>query len=105
MSAEIIPFKRAARENQRYGTGPCVCLGCRHAWTGVLEVPATANLECPACGLPKGTLKYPFGAGEGDEVLVCKHCDSEALTAFRRRGLNYVLCMSCGADLTTSFYA
>lgn len=105
---EIVPFAPAAAapadDSEPSWAGPCVCLGCRHEWVGVGPIGYHANLTCPECALPKGTIKYPFGADAGDEVLTCAHCEGEALTAYRHKGYKYVRCMSCGTDLTKSFY-
>ncbi len=103
MSENVVPFTPMAKPDPHW-TGPCVCLGCRHEWVGVGPEGVASNLTCPGCGLPKGTVKYPFGAAEGDRVLVCSHCDGEALTAYIRHNLNYVRCMGCGADLTNVFF-
>ena len=100
----IVNLRDARAARQPHWSGPCVCLGCRHEWVGVGPEGHASNLVCPACELPKGTTKYPFGAGEGDMVLTCGHCGGEALTAYKRGAYNYVRCMGCGVDLTDEFY-
>lgn len=98
--------RRAAKkaEEAEWWEGPCTCLGCRHTWEGAGTLGFYSNLECPSCGLPKGTVTYPFGAAVGDEVLTCTVCLGEALTAYKRDGVHHIRCMGCGADMTESFY-
>jgi hypothetical protein len=93
---------RDARRPHWEGTGHCV--GCRHEWEGV-GPSGVLWVECPSCGLPKGTPKYPFGAVEGDTLLTCTPCGGEALTAYYRDGHLWVRCMGCGTDLTEAFFS
>lgn len=95
----------AAKREERgpHWEGKCVCLGCRHEWHGVGPMGSTVCLECPSCGLPKGVVKNLFGARVGDIELRCD-CGCEALTAYKRDGYKWVLCMACGTDLTESFF-
>lgn len=100
---------QAAAEEAATGphwAGSCVCLGCRHEWVGVGPIPASNWLECPACGLPKGTVKHPFGAAVGDTLLTCSTCNCEALTVYRRAvdGLKVIKCIGCGIDLTDAVF-
>ncbi len=106
MAGEVISFAAAKAEREPHWSGKCVCLGCRHEWEGVGPIGVTVGLQCPACDLPKGVCKHPFGAQEGDSVLTCSHCGGEALTAYMRAKdrLLMVKCMSCGVDLTDVFY-
>ena len=105
MVSKVIDFASAKEERQPYWTGPCVCLGCRHEWVGVGPTPFGGNMDCPSCELPKGTVKFPFGAAENDLLLICSNCGGEALTAYLRNNLHYVRCMSCGDDLTDAFFS
>lgn len=98
----IISLAAAREERQPHWRGTAYCVGCKEEWQAVAPI-GTMSLDCPACELPKGVPKYPFGADEGDLLLVCD-CGCEALTAYRRKGLFYVKCMACGTDLTHSFY-
>lgn len=41
-----------------HNTGDCICLGCKHTWVGVTPVGIVDTLECPSCGLMKGTYAY-----------------------------------------------
>lgn len=103
---------RRAREapaedaQEPHWAGKCVCLGCRYEWVGVGPIGVTTGLECPACHLPKGVCKHPFGGQEGDAVLTCAHCGCEALTVYRRAGdgLKVFKCMACGTDLTEALF-
>lgn len=99
----VVSLAAAREERQPHWSGPCVCLGCRHEWEAIAPVGSHVGLECPACELPKGVVKYPFGPIEGDYALVCD-CGCEALTAYKRAGHFYVKCMACGDDLTDAFF-
>lgn len=102
--SKVIDLAAARTERRPHWSGPCVCLGCRHEWVGVGEEGHSFSLECPECKLPKGTVKYPFGADNDDLVLTCQHCEGEALTAYIRGNRHYVRCMGCGVDLTDAFF-
>jgi len=99
----VVSLAQARKEREPHWTGACVCLGCRHEWQGVGPIGTVMNLQCPACDLPKGQCKYPFGAQEGDQLLIC-NCGCEALTAYKRGRHFHVKCMACGTDLTEAFY-
>lgn len=100
----IVSLAKAREEREPHWSGECVCLGCRHEWVGVGPIGTADHLECPSCGLPKGTVKHPFGAQAGDLALTCAQCGGEALTAYKRDGYLWVRCMSCGNDLTEAFF-
>lgn len=100
MTVISLADERVAR--QPHWEGPCVCLGCRHEWHGVAPV-GEMFVDCPSCGLPKGHPKHPFGAQQGDTVFECS-CGSEALTAYKRKGRFYMLCMACGTNQTSAIY-
>lgn len=108
---DVVDFEvaRKKREEETEGEQPhwqgrCVCMGCRHEWEGVGPVGNHEGLTCPECGLPKGVTKFLFGSDTGDMTLVCATCGGEALTAYLRRGRQYVRCMPCGHDLTNAFF-
>lgn len=101
--SEVISLAEARLEREPHIQGTCVCLGCRHEWVGVAPCGVHVGLECPSCELPKGVYKNLIGSSVGDLYLRCE-CGCEALTAYVRGGLKYVMCMSCGTDLTKSFY-
>jgi len=98
----VISLAAAREKRQPHWHGTAYCIGCQHEWEADAPVGGL-GLECPSCGLPKGTPKYPFGAQEGDLLLWCD-CGCEALTAFKRNGRFYTQCMACGTDLTHAFY-
>ena len=103
MSGNVISLAKAREEREPHWAGSCICLGCRHEWTGVGPVGVTVCLDCPSCGLSKGVLKYLFGAQEGDLVFECS-CGCEAMTIYKRRGRFYTKCMACGTDQTAAVY-
>lgn len=98
----VISLAAAREERQPHWSGNVHCIGCQHEWVGAAPM-GTMFVDCPSCGLPKGTPKHPFGAVEGDLVLKC-NCGCEALTAYQRNGHFYTQCMACGTDLTHVFY-
>ncbi len=98
----VISLAAAREERQPHWQGTAYCVGCQHEWEAAAPL-GTLLVDCPECGLPKGTPKFPFGAAEGDMFLVCD-CGCEALFAYRREGHFYVKCMGCGSDLTETFY-
>lgn len=63
------------------------------------------GLQCPECDLPKGTVKWPFGAADGDAEFRCL-CGCEAMTVYKRArdGYFFTRCMGCGADQTSAIY-
>lgn len=99
----VISLAAAREERQPHWTGTARCVGCQHEWTAVAPI-GTLWVDCPSCGLPKGTPKHPFGAEDGDLLLSCVPCGGETLTAYKRDGKFWVKCMGCGNDLTHAFY-
>ncbi len=101
----VVDFAAAKRDRTPSWEGPCICLHCRHEWTGVGEMGVVSGLECPSCGLGKGVTKWPFASKPGDMVLMC-NCGCEAMTAYKRAvdRLLVVRCMNCGADQTDTFF-
>lgn len=104
--ADVVDFSAARAEREPHWAGSCVCLGCRHEWTGVGPIGAVVALECPSCQLRKGVVKCLFGGQVGDAVLHCTDCGSEAMTVYRRAidGLKMFRCMGCGSDLTEAVF-
>lgn len=94
----------AVDDRSPHWVGRCVCMGCRHEWESADPFGAHNDLTCPSCSLPKGVAKFLFGGEVGDMTLTCASCGGEALTAYLRRGLQYVRCMTCGHDLTNAFF-
>ena len=103
--AEVISLAQARAQRDPHWSGTCICIGCRHEWEGVGPLPMpTYNMECPECGAHKGTVKYPFGAEQGDLVLTCGNCDGDVITAYMRDSRLYVRCMACANDMTNAFF-
>jgi hypothetical protein len=100
--AEVISLSAVREERAPHWEGTCVCLGCKHEWHGVGPIGVT-QLDCPQCELPKGVVKYPFGAQPGDLLFECT-CGSEALTAYTRTGRFWLRCMACGIDHTEAVF-
>lgn len=103
--SEVVEFKKPGRRkkpDQEWASDEAICVGCRHRWVAVSPI-GTRWLECPGCGAMKGVYYKPFGATEGDNVYTCD-CGSEAMTAYRSRGLFYFRCMSCGIDHTEAIF-
>jgi hypothetical protein len=98
----VISLAAAREERTPHWQGTARCIGCHEEWEAVAPI-GTMWLECPSCGLPKGTPKHPFGGAAGDLLLTCD-CGCEALTAYKRGKLFHVKCMACGTDLTHAFY-
>ena len=108
---EVVDFEAArkkraaeAEDGEPHWAGKCVCLGCRNEWESVGPIGVVDGLTCPECELPRGVVKCNFGSSVGDMTLVCTSCDGEAMTAYLREGRQYVLCMSCGSNLTSAFF-
>ena len=109
--SEVVDFENARKKREEavddrssHWAGRCVCMGCRHEWEGVGPIGNHEGLNCPSCELPKGVIKFLFGGAEGDMTLTCASCGGEALTAYLRKGRQYVRCMACGHDLTNAFF-
>lgn len=98
----VISLAAAREERQPHWTGTAKCIDCGHQWEAVAPL-GQRWVDCPSCGLNKGTPFRPFGADEGDRLLFC-NCGCEALTAYQRKGRMWVRCMGCGTDLTDAFY-
>lgn len=94
--------QEAQQETTPHAAGEFVCVGCKYEWIGIAPIPA-AWVDCPSCELPKGTPRYPYGANDGEAMLVCSSCDGYALTAFIRNNKRKVICMGCGVDLSDVF--
>jgi len=98
----VVSLAAAREERAPHWQGLVHCIGCGHEWQGVAPI-GTMRLDCPSCELPKGLPKYPFGGDGTDSILHCK-CGCEAMNAYQRDGLTYVMCMACGTDQTHAFF-
>lgn len=99
----VISLDDARAERQPHWMGTVHCVGCHHEWQAVAPI-GDRWIDCPECGFPKGTPKYPFGAAVGDLLLTCGKCEGETLTAYHNSGRIWVRCMGCGNDMTDGFY-
>lgn len=75
MTARVYSFERPAVEVPHV-TGQAACLDCKHEWTAVIEQSAFEEsdgwLECPACALERGRLKYAHQLPPGSQQWQCK---------------------------------
>lgn len=100
--ADVIPFQRPEPPDP-HCTGEARCVACGHRWEGVAPV-GTRWLECSECGTMKGTWYNAVEASVGDTEYSCAHCGSIAMTAFKRRGLTFLICFGCGVDHTDALF-
>lgn len=100
----VIAFRKPPQKpTEPWCQGEAKCLNCQHTWEAAAPV-GTRFLECPECETCRGVWYRPAGATEGDELFYCRLCDGEALTAFKRGGLFYLMCMGCGVDHTDAIF-
>lgn len=97
----IVPFKKP-EQPERWLEGSAKCVGCQHAWHAAAPT-GTTWLECPSCGSMRGAWVHPVGAQEGDIAFVC-NCGGEAVTAYKRAGHFWLICMACGIDQTNAIF-
>lgn len=100
--ADVLEFKRPEK-GEPHCTGEVRCIDCEHRWVGVAPV-GTRWLECPECKLLKGAWYCAVEGSPGDVEYRCAHCESIAMTAFKRDGLFRMVCMGCGFDHTESLF-
>lgn len=100
---EVIDIGAEREARTPHWHGNVVCVGCGSEWEGVAPV-GTMWVDCPGCGLPKGTPKNPFAASPGEPELTCA-CGCYAMNVYKRGGLSRVMCMGCGTDLTEAAFA
>jgi hypothetical protein len=98
----VVPFHRPEPADPHM-TGEAKCLCCGDKWVAVAPV-GTRFLERAKCGTFQGVWHNPVGAQEGDLQFYCASCGGEALTAFKRGGHFYLLCMGCGIDHTEAIF-
>ena len=97
----VVAFKRP-EPNDPHLAGEARCIGCQHKWAAVAPV-GTRSLECPSCKTMNGLWTYPVGPEVGDLAFAC-NCGCDALTAYKRRGLFHIVCMSCGEHQTEALF-
>jgi len=86
----LIALERYRLEQSPHLAGEARCLSCLHEWTAVTPVGTFRDLECPACGLAKGVLKYGVVP---ERVWTCNcGCDLFCLSGISMK----MLCYQCG---------
>lgn len=76
-----------------HAEGKVVCMACRHEWHAVVPLFDDGSfgfLECPSCGLEKGTFKFTFLRGEVGWHCLCEN------DLFRFSGSGHAYCPNCG---------
>lgn len=76
---EVIKIARDESDpnEERHCAGKAKCLACGYEWAAVCPVGRVDALECPGCGLVRGSMKWPPYPADGTEVMVCSHCGCE----------------------------
>lgn len=102
----VVSLAETRQEREPHWAGTCRCLGCGHEWTGVGPVGTASDLQCPECKLPKGVVKFLFGADVGDHALQCTDCGNDTFAIYKRARdmLKIVRCIACGLDCTNGFF-
>jgi len=55
--SNVVSFQDAKKALSPHSYGRAFCLDCKHEWITVVLL-GTIWLECPACGLTRGRLRY-----------------------------------------------
>ena len=97
MTATILQFPARApttpdNDYDPHGAGLARCVCCKHEWHAVAPV-GTLWLECPSCGIHKGTWAYPYDLNEGELYRAC-NCGNELFVVTPDR----ILCPNCGLN-------
>jgi hypothetical protein len=104
MTDNIISLAQKREEAQPHWSGWIRCMHCKHEWVGVAPTGTIDDLECPECKLPRGVIKYNFGAPEGSLVFSCD-CGCNVLTAYIWHGKKIIRCLACGNDHTNAVWS
>lgn len=92
--ADIFEFKRE-EPAVPHATGEAHCLDCKHDWIAVVEAEQLRAhegwIDCPACELMRGRMKYPFAPVAGTHIWRC-FCGNEFFYLSR----DSVICPNCG---------
>ena len=70
MMSNVVDLAAARAEREPHTSGPCLCLGCRHEWFGVIPTGVDV-VDCPSCGLEKGIRRGLIGPPECALVWTC----------------------------------
>lgn len=99
----IIDFAAAKAEREPHWAGECKCINCGHEWVGV-GPSGVMWIECPSCGLNKGSPKYPFGPPKGSLELICV-CGCDLMSVYKTSdGGVQIMCVSCGTSQTEAAF-
>lgn len=94
--SNVITFKQREPIDP-HANGTATCLDCKHEWEAVIRVTDLHDsdgwLECPACAVQKGRMKYPF-VPKPDQVLWVCECSAALFYVMDQR----ILCPCCGNE-------
>ena len=88
--SDVTDLNEKRKEKDPHISSPCICLSCKHEWIGVFPI-GTTGLECPSCGLMRGTYKYQCSPEDGI-VWVCGCGNSLFVISVSKNAI----CISCG---------
>lgn len=94
MNDNVIELRPAKVE--RHLRGEAKCLTCKHEWDAVAPV-GVSWLECPFCGLERGSFRYHVMAAEGIDRWTCA-CGADVFyLAYEKGHGTYACCTGCGS--------
>lgn len=92
----VVSLEQKRIEQGPHVTGQAICMHCRHKWAAVRPLTDDAeDMQCPACGLPRGVWEYNFTVPEGP-IWTCAYCPSQA---FKLTPVA-AYCIGCGRRTT-----
>jgi hypothetical protein len=94
--SKIVSLADARADRSPHLSGRAECIGCRHSWEAVAPL-GTVQLECPACGLPKGA--WACEVVRDDQVWEC-NCGGQLFRIAKHCG---PYCANCGTEATGWF--
>lgn len=95
MTAKIHNLKQEREDRTPHRSGPAKCLQCAHIWEAVQPVTDGCSdtwLECPSCGLFKGTWMGPCFRESGNHLFKCR-CGNTLFTLYAD---GIIMCPLCG---------
>ena len=94
---EVVDFKKAKIESKPHYSGACICLECKHQWTGVWPYEAGMfGLECPSCSANKGTIAGLCSPDTEAVVFTCMECVAKCQIFHIIANGGGVVCLYCG---------
>lgn len=94
---DVIDFATKKTESKPHYSGHCICLECKHKWIGVWPYEfGMIGLECPKCGVAKGTIQGLCIPEVGTDVFTCMKCDAECQIFHIVANGGGVVCLYCG---------